>query len=245
MMLLWLIIFVLQPNCTCTLARNNIIIMGGALCSDLMIQTEKSVDGKINLITFLHYYTLCKGIIYNTTMQCVIIILIAGDTCLLGENRAVPGDDGGIMETVQLQCTVNIEVPRPVPLPSLTWFRNGLEVARFAFGDFKFDITNFQMQFPILTPGVFSSSSGIFLPFQIFSSGEVVFTTEFFNNITMPMLGNLAPDTTLRQARAILFDILLANWTCVAYSSLGTAAVEYLIGVCGKLEELLQFDIMT
>ena len=166
--------------------------------------------------------------------------LIAGDTCLLGENRAMPGDDGGIMVTVQLQCTVKNEVPLPIPPPSLTWFRNGSEVARAAiFGtSFELDI-NFQMQFPILTPGVFN-----FPTFQIFSSGEVVFTTESFDNITMPMLGDLAPDTTLHQARAMLFDdILLANWTCVAYNSLGTAAVEYLIGVCGKLEEVLHFDM--
>ena len=148
------------------------------------------------------------------------------------------------METVRLQCTVNDEVPLPIPLPCLKWFRNGLEVARAAkFGEsFELDI-NLQMQFPILTPGVFSSSGIIFPPFQIFPSGEVIFTTEYFDNITVPMLGDLAPDTTLRQARATLFDILLANWTCVANSSLGTAAVEYLIGVCGKLEELLQFDI--
>ena len=178
-------------------------------------------------------------------MQCVII-LIAGDTCLLGENRAVPGDDGGILETVRLQCTIIDEVPLPFPIPSLMWFRNGLEVARVAkFGE-AFDFTsirNFQMQFPILIPGVFSSSGSILPPFQIFPSGEVVFTTGDFDNITDPMLGDLAPDTTLRQARAMLFDILLANWTCVANSSLGTAAVEYLIGVCGKLEELLQFDM--
>ena len=166
--------------------------------------------------------------------------LIAGDTCLLGENRAMPGDDGGIMVTVQLQCTVNWEVPQPIPLPSLTWFRNGSEVARAAtFGEaFELDI-NFQMQFPILTPGVFS-----FPTFQVLSNGKVVFTTESLGNITMPVLGDLAPDTTLRQARTMLFDILLANWTCVAYSSLGTATVEYLIRVCGKLEEVLQFDMM-
>ena len=179
-------------------------------------------------------------------MCCYNSNLIAGDTCLLGENRAMPGDDGGIMVTVQLQCTVNDEVPRPIPPPSLTWFRNGSEVARAAsFGEsFELDI-NFQMQFPILTPGIFSSSGNFFLPFQILSNGVVVFTTESFDNITMPMLGDLAPDTTLRQARAMLFhDILLANWTCVAYNSLGTAAVEYLIRVCGKLEEVLHFDMM-
>ena len=177
-------------------------------------------------------------------MQCVIIILIADDTCLLGENRAMPGDDGGIMETVQLQCTIIVEVPLPFPIPSLTWFRNGLEVARAAKFSESFELdSNFQMQFPILTPGVFSSSGNFFLPFQILSNGVVVFTTESFDNITMPMLGGLAPDTTLRQARAMLFDILLANWTCVANSSLGTAAVEYLIGMCSKLEEVLQFDM--
>ena len=172
-------------------------------------------------------------------MQCVIIILIAGDTCLLGENRAMPGDYGGIMVTVQLQCTVNREVPQPIPTPSLTWFRNGLKVAHAVLGEHFTINDNLPIQFSILNPGVFSMT-----PFLLLTSGELIFTTEI-NNITMPMLGNLAPDTTLRQARAMLFEILLANWTCVAYSSLGTAAVEHLIGVCGKLEELLQFDIMT
>ena len=138
--------------------------------------------------------------------------------------------------TVLLGCTVSNEVPRPVPPPTVTWLRNGAPVASTVLGaGFNLDM-DFLMQFPILTPGVFSHDRGyISLTFQVLSSGELFFNTRF-DNISNPMLGNLPVDITLRQARAKLFDILLANWTCVANNSLGTSAVEHHIEMCGKLD---------
>ena len=157
-----------------------------------------------------------------------LIINITGDTCL-------PGDDGG--NTV-LGCTVLTEVPQPVPSPTLTWFRNGVPVAASEVFGFSFDVNiNFLMQFPILSAGVFGLRGTSIPVFQTLPSGELIFNT-VFDNITDPMLGNLAPDTTLRQARAMLLDILFANWTCVANNSLGSSAVEHHIEACGKSTRL-------
>ena len=45
------------------------------------------------------------------------------------------------MVTVVLQCTVLNEVPRPIPLPTLMWFRDGVEAASALFGgDFVMDM---------------------------------------------------------------------------------------------------------
>ena len=168
------------------------------------------------------------------------LIIITDDTCLPGVNAAAPGDDGGTMATVRLGCTVLREIPQPIPSPTLTWFRNGVPAASTVSG-YSFDVNsimNFLMQFPILSSGVFGSLHGTIVPaFQVFSSGELIINTEF-DNITDPMLGNLAPDTTLRQARAMLLDILFANWTCVANNSLGSSAVEHHIEACGKSTRL-------
>ena len=138
--------------------------------------------------------------------------------------------------TVLLGCTISNEVPRPVPPPTITWLRNSVPAASASFGG-HFDVDmDFLMQFPILTTGVFSGYFGAIGPiFQVLISGELFFSTEFIN-ITNPMLGNLPESTTRRQVRAMLFDILLANWTCVANNSLGTSAVEHHIGMCGKLD---------
>ena len=138
--------------------------------------------------------------------------------------------------TTRLSCTVSNEVPRPVPPPTLTWLRNGVPAASAFIGE-AFDVDMaFLMQFPILTPGVFSHDRGYITPtFQVLLSGELFFSTEF-TNISDPLLGNLPVSTTRRQARAMIFDIILANWTCMANNSLGTAVVEYHIGMCGKLD---------
>ena len=96
---------------------------------------------------------------------------------------------------------------------------------------------NFLMQFPILSAGVFGLHGNPIPVFLILPSGQLVFITKF-NNITDPILGNLAPDTTLHQARAMFLDILFANWTCVANNSLGSSAVEHHIEACGKSTRL-------
>ena len=167
-------------------------------------------------------------------MYCIFSIV--DDTCFLGTNAALPGDDSSIMVTVQLKCTVINEVPRPIPPPTLRWFRNGVKAAHATFGEaFSVD-TNFLMKFPILTTGVFGLINGsIISTFQVLASGELLFNT-LFDNIMNAVLGNLSESTTPAQARAMLFDILLGNWTCVANNSLGTSAVEHHIGICGKLE---------
>ena len=135
------------------------------------------------------------------------------------------------MVTVVLQCTILNKVPRPIPLPTLMWFRDGVLAASASFGsDFGVDVV-FLRQFPILFAGVFD------IPILLFSSnGSLVFTT-VFTNIINATLGNLFVDTTPAQARAILFDILLANWMCVANNTLGLSTVEHHISMCSKLPQ--------
>ena len=164
-----------------------------------------------------------------------IIFFIVDDTCLPGESAFPTGDTEGIMVTVQLGCSVSAEVPQPVPPPTLTWFRSGVEVARAAVSGTMFELNmDFLMEFPILITGVFSVGGTVSPTFQVLQSGLLIFNT-LFDNISDPMLGNLPMDITLRQARAMLFDILLANWTCAANNTLGTSSVQHNIRMCGKL----------
>ena len=129
------------------------------------------------------------------------------------------------------------DVPEPVPAPTLAWFRNGRRIAFTEMFGTAFELSEpslmrFLMENPILMNNVFSSG-GVPLPaFQILSSGEIVVSTEF-DNITDRMMGDLADDVTLGEARNMIYDILLANWTCVANSSLGVASVENVFRMCG------------
>lgn len=137
--------------------------------------------------------------------------------------------------TQDLFCSISNEVPRPVPPPTLRWFRNGVEVARASFGgNFAVEM-DFLMQFPILMPMVFDVPV-----FQVLSSGQIVFTNAF-TNITNAMIGNI-PDASVAQARAMVFNLLLANWTCASNNSLGASAIAYNIRMCGELK-VLQFFV--
>lgn len=164
----------------------------------------------------------------HTRNQCVFF-KIAVNECRQGANAALPGPDGGIVLTETLPCPIPNEIPRPVPLPTRTWFRDGVLAASALRGETVNVDMAFLMQFPILNMGAFDTA-----PFQVLVSGDLVFTTAF-TNITNPMMAGLAPGTTLSQARAMLFDILLANWTCVANNSLGASSISNFIRMCGKL----------
>ena len=155
------------------------------------------------------------------------IFLIAVNECRQDANAAMPGI--GILLTEFVPCPVPNEVPRPIPPPTITWFRDGVPAASATQGE-NFDVNKaLLIEFPILNMGVFG-----FSPLQVLYSGELVFTTEI-TNITNPMLGGLAPDVTLSEARALLFNILLANWTCVANNTLGLSSVSNFLRMCGKL----------
>ena len=130
-----------------------------------------------------------------------------------------------------------MDVPRPVPPPTLAWLRNGEQIAFNPQAGTTFDLNEpllmrFLIGNPILMSGVFSSGGTILPTFQILQSGGILFSTEF-DNITDPMLGNLAPGTTLGEARNMIYGLLIANWTCVANSSLGVSSVENVFRMCG------------
>ena len=130
-----------------------------------------------------------------------------------------------------LDCDVINDVPRAVPLPSLSWFKDGQLVSIIQELGFDFPMIeeSFLAENPILIQGVFD-----ILPFGILPSGGAILST-MFTNITNPMLGNLAPGTNFTQARQLLLDTYLGNWTCVVNNSLGGASVEYIVREYGKL----------
>ena len=158
------------------------------------------------------------------------LIIIADQACLRGENNV---DMGGIMEALSLPCTFSNEIPRPVPPPTITWFRNGVLVASAPSGTPPMLDMNFLLQFPILNMGVFDATTIAFL-----QNGQLIFNTETFVNISMPALGNLTATTTPAQARAQLFNIMRGNWECVANNTLGEGSLQYNIRMCGKLKVL-------
>ena len=125
----------------------------------------------------------------------------------------------------------------PVPPPSLAWFRDGQQIAFTESYERSFDLTEdstmrFLMENPILINNVFSFGGAPLPTFQFLQAGEIVISTQF-DNITDRMMGMLAPDVTIGEARNMIYDILLANWTCVANSSLGVASVENVFRMCG------------
>ena len=121
------------------------------------------------------------------------------------------------------------DVINDVPTPSRSWFKDGQLVSSVQLYDSAVIEESFLAQNPILIPGVFDVS-----PFQILISGDAILSTMFMN-ITNPMLGNLAPGTTFMEARQLLLDTFLGNWTCFVNNSLGSASVQYIVREYGKL----------
>ena len=149
---------------------------------------------------------------------------------LISVNECRPDEDlagNVVVLTERFPCPVISDTPpRPVPPPTLTWFRNGVRAASATMGEIFVEDEAFLEENFILMMGVFSIDP--FLVLQ--SNGELVFTTDV-DNITNPMLGG----TSVMQARADLLDILLANWTCVANNTLGLSSTSNLLRRCGKL----------
>ena len=124
---------------------------------------------------------------------------------------------------LNLECDVDFNVPRPIPRPLLSWFKNGELVSSAQLYDTTAIDESFLTANPVLTPGVFDV-----ILFGVLSDGTAVLTT-IFTNITSPVLGNLPPDTTHEQARELLFSTYLGNWTCFVNNSIGSSSVEYIV----------------
>lgn len=123
-----------------------------------------------------------------------------------------------------LDCGVDDpSLPRPNPLPTRTWFKDGQLISSSLYGSHADIEWTFLVENPILMIGVFNIPT-----FQVLTNGVITMYTGF-NNITSPDLGMLAPETTLEQARELLFDIFLGNWTCHVNNSLGSFSVEYIL----------------
>ena len=123
---------------------------------------------------------------------------------------------------VFLTCDV-ADLPRPIPLPTRFWFKDGQIVSSMQYGASAEIDELFLMENPILTIGVFD-----FPAFQVLLDGTTVLFTGF-SNISSPELGMIAPGTTLEEARKMLLNIFLGNWTCLVNNSLGSSSVEYIL----------------
>jgi hypothetical protein len=144
---------------------------------------------------------------------------------------------------LSLECNVDTATPQPVPSPSVSWFKDGQLVSSTLLGDSTMIEESFLTQNPILIPGVFNITIQFLLEYS--SSTTAMYLSTVFTNITNPMLGNLTPDTTLEQARQLLFDTFLGNWTCFVNNSVGSASVEYILRERDNMSKWLLLFYLT
>ena len=123
---------------------------------------------------------------------------------------------------VFLTCDV-ADLPQPIPLPTRVWLKDGQIVSSMQYHAFAEIDELFLMENPILTIGVFDIPA-----FQVLPDGTTILFAGF-GNITSTELGMIAPDTTLDEARKMLLNIFLGNWTCLVNNSLGSSSVEYIL----------------
>ena len=133
-----------------------------------------------------------------------------------------------VLSTLVLILRCHHDVFFLLPSPSFSWFKDGQPFHNI-FNDPIIE-ESFLAQKPILMPGVFDVP-----PLSIILIGYEIHLSTRFTNIANPMLGGLVPDTTLPEARQLVLDTLLGNWTCFVNNSLGSASVEYIIRELGKL----------
>ena len=146
-------------------------------------------------------------------------------TCCIAENFCVDRDNDTV---VMLECEIPNDPsnpPTPQPLPLQSWFKDGELVYTAPLGTIP-DIEDFVMDKQVLMPGVLDPTT-----FTADGDGTISYSTVVMN-ISIPVF--LPPNTTIEQARQMLFDLLLGNWTCVANNSLGTSSVTHIVRECGE-----------
>ena len=129
---------------------------------------------------------------------------------------------------VMLECEIPNDpsnLPRPQPLTLRSWFKDG-ELVYTTTLDTTPDIEDFVRDKPVLIIGVLYPTT-----FAATVDGTISYSTVVMNITFQPPL---PPNTTIEQARQVLFDLLLGNWTCVANNSLGTSSVTYITRECGE-----------
>ena len=130
---------------------------------------------------------------------------------------------------IALECEIPIEPtmpPIPFPYPSRSWFKDGKLVYIAPISTVP-DISDYTVDNPVLKPGVLTPDV-----FAALSDGTILYNTQVENIIfAMPF----PPGTTILQARQLVFNGLIGNWTCVANNLLGSSSVTYVIKECGEL----------
>ena len=143
---------------------------------------------------------------------------IAGNFCI----------QRSVNEMVLLGCEIPNEAtnpPLPFPTPSRSWFKDG-ELVYIADLETVPDVDEYTMANPVLITGVLTPDV-----FSATADGTIFYNTEV-ENITFAM--PLPPGTTVEQARVMVFDGLLGNWTCVGNNTLGSSSVTNIIRECGE-----------
>ena len=113
--------------------------------------------------------------------------------------------------------------PNPLPRASRSWFKDGQMVSSTLIGGSALIDESFLMAHPILNIEVFDTPPLTLVPY-----GDLIVYLGF-RNVTSPFSGMLAPTTSIEQARDMVFDILLGNWTCLVNNSLGTSSIDYVV----------------
>lgn len=130
----------------------------------------------------------------------------------------------GADSRISLRCDVANEAQPPA---LRTWLKDGELVYSELDGD-SIDSDEYSIENQILLPGVLDP-----VTFTTFGDGSIAYNYDVMN-ISVPAF---VPEgvTTPQQARDVVFDLLLGNWTCVLNSSLGSPdPITYLIRECGK-----------
>ena len=130
---------------------------------------------------------------------------------------------------IVLHCEIPNEPtmpPLPLPTPSRSWFKDG-KLVYIAELETVPDVDEYTMDNPVLITGVLTPDV-----FSATTDGTILYNTQV-DNITFAM--PLPLGTTILQARQLVFDGLIGNWTCVANNTLGSSSVTYVIKECGEL----------
>ena len=127
--------------------------------------------------------------------------------------------------TLKLNCDVSYATPpRPFPLPTRSWFRNGELVYTVDIGA-EIDNNNFTRKHLILLPNLVEPTV-----FVTKTNGIIQFNTEV-SEIKIPIFGL----TSTEVARDQLYDVIFGNWTCVVRNDLGSSSIEYIVTEkCGE-----------
>ena len=119
---------------------------------------------------------------------------------------------------IPLECEIH---NNPQPNPTRSWFKDG-ELVYSVLSGTSVSPTAYYMKYPILEFGVLEPPV-----FSAISDGTIYFNYEV-KTIAFP--DELSPNTTIEQARQMVLEHLVGNWTCKVNNTFGSAiSITYII----------------